>query len=406
MPRLIARLLPVFVAGVMAGPPAAAVDIVIVRSGGDLPGHAEAIAAFKKVTLSGDVLEIEARAGAIDAAIAQKLKEAPPKVMLAFGDVAAKAAAAMKVAPVIHGLVVDPSKLTESSGISCAIPDELKLRALAALSPSIKRIGVLHGAARKGEVAALAAAASDLGLTVTGSEIAGVTSIPPTLRQLLVNVDAMLVIPDETLGSSEAMKFVFENTLEASKPSGSFLESHLSQGAVVVVTPDPEDVGTRLGELVNAALKGPQAASLLAPSRFKLSVNTRAAAHLGFDLDTKGASVDGNIASRRGSAEEPPLIGVAQAAPVSAVADGPPTVLETATPDYPPMARKQKLTGEVVLDVTVGKDGNVVQAKVLKGSSMFNDAATQAVMKYRFQPALKGGQPAEGNVQITVSFGM
>lgn len=73
-------------------------------------------------------------------------------------------------------------------------------------------------------------------------------------------------------------------------------------------------------------------------------------------------------------------------------------------PVYPDHARGSGLVGDVVLHVLVGKDGRVMQTKVVRGTTELNYAAIDAVRKWVFKPALKNLEPVTAWAEITVHF--
>lgn len=82
--------------------------------------------------------------------------------------------------------------------------------------------------------------------------------------------------------------------------------------------------------------------------------------------------------------------------------DSPPSVVKTVKADKPATATG---AGYVSLLVTVQPDGTVAETKVLKCTHPELEApAREAMMQYRFQPALKNGKPIEAKVVQTVRF--
>jgi TonB family protein len=74
-------------------------------------------------------------------------------------------------------------------------------------------------------------------------------------------------------------------------------------------------------------------------------------------------------------------------------------------PDYTPDAREKQIAGTVVLGVTVGHDGAVQNIQIKK--SLFpslDESATAAVRKWRFEPAMKDGQPVSMYIQVEFYF--
>jgi protein TonB len=72
-------------------------------------------------------------------------------------------------------------------------------------------------------------------------------------------------------------------------------------------------------------------------------------------------------------------------------------------PQYPQQARQRGLEGWVQVQFTISTAGSVKDAVVVKSSnSLFERNALQAVSKWKYQPQLKGGKPAEAPGQMVV----
>jgi TonB family protein len=85
----------------------------------------------------------------------------------------------------------------------------------------------------------------------------------------------------------------------------------------------------------------------------------------------------------------------------------PPRLLEVANPEYTDVAKKKKIEGQVVLDITVDKKGNVTEAKVKKGLGYgLDENAVAAVKVWLYKPAEKDGQPVPVHMEVTTDFYM
>ena len=79
-------------------------------------------------------------------------------------------------------------------------------------------------------------------------------------------------------------------------------------------------------------------------------------------------------------------------------------VLRTVQPIYPAIARVRRLSGSVIVQVTVGKDGKVHNPQFVSGQPVFRDAAFDAVKQWQFKPATLNGQPIDQATQIKMDF--
>jgi protein TonB len=74
-------------------------------------------------------------------------------------------------------------------------------------------------------------------------------------------------------------------------------------------------------------------------------------------------------------------------------------------PEYSEEARKSKFQGSVLLLVVVGADGRPRDVRVARSLGMgLDEKALEAVREWRFEPALKDGQPVAVMVNIEVNF--
>jgi len=60
----------------------------------------------------------------------------------------------------------------------------------------------------------------------------------------------------------------------------------------------------------------------------------------------------------------------------------------------------------VILEATVGTDGRVQDVKVLRGHTLFDPSAIDAVRQWRYQPLLLNGIPVPFIATVTVQFNL
>jgi TonB family protein len=71
-------------------------------------------------------------------------------------------------------------------------------------------------------------------------------------------------------------------------------------------------------------------------------------------------------------------------------------------PVYPDQARKANISGNVILEITVGVDGSVTNPRVLRSIPMLDDAALTAVRQWQYQPVLMNGVPVPVIMTVVV----
>ena len=81
-----------------------------------------------------------------------------------------------------------------------------------------------------------------------------------------------------------------------------------------------------------------------------------------------------------------------------------PEIINKATPDYPDLARKAQIEGTVVITVTIGKTGQVEDAKGFKSIPMLDESALIAARKCTFKPAKQRDKFVKVKMNIPFQF--
>ncbi|MEM6707587.1 MAG: energy transducer TonB [Pseudomonadota bacterium] len=75
-------------------------------------------------------------------------------------------------------------------------------------------------------------------------------------------------------------------------------------------------------------------------------------------------------------------------------------------PTYPRRAKAARISGKVIMAVTIRPDGTVADAKVLESNPprMFDDAALSAMRRWKFRPKIVDGTPVAQRAKQTIEF--
>lgn len=83
----------------------------------------------------------------------------------------------------------------------------------------------------------------------------------------------------------------------------------------------------------------------------------------------------------------------------------PPTKLFAPSPRYPEIARQAREQGLVIVEAVIDESGAVVRAEIVKGLRFgLNEAALDAIRRWRFEPATLGGKPVAVVYNLTINF--
>ena len=71
---------------------------------------------------------------------------------------------------------------------------------------------------------------------------------------------------------------------------------------------------------------------------------------------------------------------------------------------YPAIAQSARVGGVVIIEATIGPDGKVIDAKVMRSIPMLDQAALDAVRQWEYTPTLLNGVPVPILMTVTVNF--
>ena len=82
-----------------------------------------------------------------------------------------------------------------------------------------------------------------------------------------------------------------------------------------------------------------------------------------------------------------------------------PNKISGPNPQYTEIARKARIQGVVIVEAIIDKAGNVTNVRVLKPLPMgLDQAAVDAVKRWKFEPATLNGKPVDVYYNLTVNF--
>ena len=82
-----------------------------------------------------------------------------------------------------------------------------------------------------------------------------------------------------------------------------------------------------------------------------------------------------------------------------------PVLIYSVEPEFSEEARKAKVAGNVLVNLWVGTDGLPSHVRVIRGVGMgLDEKAKEAVMQYKFRPAMENGKPVLVELNVEVNF--
>ena len=83
-----------------------------------------------------------------------------------------------------------------------------------------------------------------------------------------------------------------------------------------------------------------------------------------------------------------------------------PKKIKDVKPVYPEAAKAAGVQGIVIIEIIIGTDGAVNEAKVLRSVPELDRAAVDAVMQWKYTPTLLNGEPVKVIMTVTVTFSL
>jgi protein TonB len=90
--------------------------------------------------------------------------------------------------------------------------------------------------------------------------------------------------------------------------------------------------------------------------------------------------------------------------PVRVGAIAPPQKIKDVKPIYPPEAQRANVQGVIVVELTIGPDGRVTDARILRSIPLLDQAALDAVRQWEYTPVLLNGVAITYIMTATVNF--
>ena len=82
----------------------------------------------------------------------------------------------------------------------------------------------------------------------------------------------------------------------------------------------------------------------------------------------------------------------------------PPRKIKDVQPVYPDLARTARVSGAVTIEATIGEDGKVTDARVVRSIPLLDQAALDAVRQWEYLPTLLNGVPVPILMTVKINF--
>ncbi len=176
-----------------------------------------------------------------------ELEASPPQAVVAIGE-PARASLDASGLPIIHAQSFKDNVSTR--GVDSMPEPAAQLRAWKASEPAIRRIGIITGALFAGQMQALAAAGTALGLEMTTQQVSSDKETLFEFRRLVPQLDGFILLPDDSVLSPAVIQEIFSHGRSNGIQFLAYNQLLRTLGAQYLVTEDAQDVAEGLVQLI------------------------------------------------------------------------------------------------------------------------------------------------------------
>ncbi len=155
--------------------------------------------------------------------------------------------------------------------------------------PESQRIGVLPGPLTRTNLSRIDKEARHWGLQlVAGLEVRAAEDIYPSLKEVLIQADVVLALPEPLVYNSGTLQNILLTTYRARVPLVAFSSAYVKAGALLAVYSTPLQVARQTAQVVREWMAGREPPAIVFNREFTVVANDRVAASLGlrpFDVD-------------------------------------------------------------------------------------------------------------------------
>jgi putative ABC transport system substrate-binding protein len=174
------------------------------------------------------------------------------------------------------------------AGVSLDIPVQMQLARYKALVPTLKTLGVIYDPTKTGAMVTEArSTVATLGLQLLATPVSTPKEVPAAVRSLLGKIDALWMVPDDTVVTPESFKFLLLTAFENNLPFVTVSDIFVEAGALASLSPDYTDVGRQGCQLATDLESGrlrPAEVMVVPPAKVNLAINLKTASKIGLTL--------------------------------------------------------------------------------------------------------------------------
>lgn len=159
----------------------------------------------------------------------------------------------------LYSMILNPPEVSEAATGACGVPLDIpawkQLDMIGLGLPSVKRLGLLYDPRYNEDFFADASArAADRNLDIIPLPVSSKKDIPAVLKQHWDNIEALWLIPDQTVISESIVQYIIKEALFRDTPVIGYNRFFYESGAALAFVFDYAEIGRQTGRMAIALL--------------------------------------------------------------------------------------------------------------------------------------------------------
>lgn len=236
---------------------------VAVFLSGDLDAYQTALNGVREIVKDASLTQYNMKGDLSEGKqIISQILDRQPNAVLAIGARSAKLVSeAITDIPAVYCLVFNPFELglkgNNLTGVGMIASPESQFQTFLQVLPSLKRLGVLYDPGKSLELIEQGRkSATKVGIALVERQIFSPKDVASALKGIILNIDALWLLPDTTVVNKEVFSYFLKVTLENRRPIFAFSDGLVKSGSLLSLSPGYRESGRKAGDQINLILKG------------------------------------------------------------------------------------------------------------------------------------------------------
>lgn len=219
---------------------------------------------FEKADASVELFSLEKITGKRREILIKRLEKGDFSLFIPIGPEAVRLVSKIitpKSTPWLYSMILNPPDVSAAAASACGVPLDIpawkQLEMVRRGLPTVKRLGLLYDPRFNADFFANAAAQAGLSkLDIVSMSVSSKKEIPAVLKRYGEKIDALWLIPDQTVISESIVQYIIKEALFRDTPVIGYNRFFYESGAALAFVFDYTEIGKQTGRMAVDVLNG------------------------------------------------------------------------------------------------------------------------------------------------------